>query len=200
MVKNVLETMLNLDFANLTNAEDPWDFPETQDHQVSLELMVFQDPKDSPDKMEPQVNKDLLDHPDVKDLKEKLDPKVILVSKVFPDPKDLLVLKDPEVVKVNVVMLVPLDLLVLKDPLVKTVKVDHLVPEVPTDKMVFPEVLDLKDPWDLKVSKEFPEKLVPVVFPDLRVNLDLVGNLLYPSLCPQMLTLVSFLVGTTRKP
>lgn len=189
--KNAMETMLNLDFANLMSAEDPWDSQAIQDHKVSPVLTVYLDPKAFPDKTVNQEKQVPSDHPDVKDPKEKLDPKVILESKVFPDLKDPLVLKDLEDVKANVVMLVPSDPLVPKDPLVKTDKVDPLVLVVPTDKMVFPEVSVHKDPWDLKVSKEFPESLVPVVFPDLRVKTVLVANLLFPSLCPQMLILVS---------
>ena len=182
--------MLNLDFANHMSAEDPWDFPVIQDPQVSQELTVFPVPKDSPAKTEHQENKDPSDLPDVKAHKGKLDPKVILVSKVFPDPKDLLVLKDPEVVRVNVVKSVPLDLLVLLELLVITDRMDPQDPVAPTDKMVFPEALVPEDLWDLKVCKEFPERLDLEVFPDPKVNPVPVDNQLSPSLCPLMLTLV----------
>ena len=188
--KNVMETMLNLDFANHMSAEDPWDFPVIQDPQVSQELTVFPVPKDSPAKTEHQENKDPSDLPDVKAHKGKLDPKVILVSKVFPDLRDLLVLKDPEVVRVNVVKSVPLDLLVLLELLVITDRMDPQDPVAPTDKMVFPEALVPEDLWDLKVCKEFPERLDLEVFPDPKVNPVPVDNQLSPSLCPLMLTLV----------
>ena len=63
--------MLNRDFANLTNVEDPWVYPGPPDPKASLDLMVFLDPKVSLDKMEHPENKAPSDHLDVKESKEK---------------------------------------------------------------------------------------------------------------------------------
>ena len=183
--KNVLETMPNLNFANLTNAVDPWVFPEPQDPKVSPEMMVFPDLKASLDQMENPDNKDPKVPVDTKDPKERLDPKVTQVSKVFPVPKDPLVLKDPEDVKVHKVTLDLLDQPVLEALPARMEEEDPSVPVVPMDKMESLEKKVPQAPWDHKVSKEFPENLDLVVFPDLKVDPVLVANLPFLSLCLQ---------------
>ena len=183
--KNVLETMPNLNSANLTNAADPWVFPEPQDPKVSPEMMVFLDHKAFLDQMESRDNKDPKVPVDTKDHKERLDPKVTQESKVFLVPKDPLVLKDPEDVKVHKVTLDLLDQPVLEALPAKMEEEDPSVPVVPMDKMESLEKKVPLAPWDHKAFKEFPENLDPVVFPDLKVDLVLVANLPFLSLCLQ---------------
>ena len=92
-VKNVTETMLNQDTANLTSAEDPLDSRVPLDLQGTQALMVCPDPKVSLVWMVPQVILDPKVLLDLKDPLVNLDPRVIQASKVLLGPKVLLVQK-----------------------------------------------------------------------------------------------------------
>ena len=111
MVKNVTETMLSQDTANLTSAEDLLVSRVPLDLQVTQVLMVCLDLKVSPVWMVPLVISDPKVLLDLKDLLVKLDPRVTQVSKVLLVPKVLLVLKAHVVKLVKKVTMVNLALL-----------------------------------------------------------------------------------------